>query len=58
MVRHVVNMLEDLGTLVVCEGVETYAEFDILQDLGVKLFHGYLFAKPAIERLPAPQWPN
>lgn len=45
MVRHVVNMLEALGTLVVCEGVETNAEFDILQDLGVKLFQGYLFCQ-------------
>lgn len=38
---------EELGTEVVCEGVETAAERDVLHGLGARLLQGYLFAKPA-----------
>jgi len=58
MVRHTAHMLEDLGVMMVCEGVETLAEFEVLRDLGVDLMQGYLFSKPAIERLPVPVWPG
>lgn len=37
----------ELGTRVVCEGVETEAERDALTALGGDLLQGYLFAKPA-----------
>jgi EAL domain-containing protein (putative c-di-GMP-specific phosphodiesterase class I) len=36
----------ELGTFVVCEGVETEAERDTLASLGADLLQGYLFAKP------------
>jgi EAL domain-containing protein (putative c-di-GMP-specific phosphodiesterase class I) len=36
----------DLGTSVVCEGVETEAERDTLEGLGAELLQGYLFARP------------
>jgi EAL domain-containing protein (putative c-di-GMP-specific phosphodiesterase class I) len=36
----------DLGTGVVCEGVETEAERDRLEELGATLLQGYLFGKP------------
>ena len=36
----------DLGTQVVCEGIETEAERDTLEGLGATLFQGYLFARP------------
>ncbi len=36
----------ELGTYVVCEGVETEAERDTLTTLGADLLQGYLFAKP------------
>lgn len=58
MVRHRVNMLQDLGILPLCEGVETPAEFDVLCDLGVNLMQGYLLARPAVRTLPMPVWPN
>ena len=37
---------DDLGTSVVCEGVETAAERDTLEHLGADLLQGYLFARP------------
>jgi EAL domain-containing protein (putative c-di-GMP-specific phosphodiesterase class I) len=37
---------DDLGTSVVCEGVETAAERDTLESLGADLLQGFLFARP------------
>ncbi|MEM8551705.1 MAG: EAL domain-containing protein [Pseudomonadota bacterium] len=45
-----------LGTTVVAEGVETLAEFRFLRQVGVTLFQGYLFARPAFEALPTVDW--
>lgn len=41
-----------LNIVVIAEGIETMAEYKALQSLGVTYFQGYLFAKPAIEKLP------
>lgn len=49
IVRHIVRLCEELGPRVIAEGVETRAERDTLRDLGVDLFQGYYFAKPAFE---------
>jgi EAL domain-containing protein (putative c-di-GMP-specific phosphodiesterase class I) len=38
---------------VVAEGIETLHEAVTLRELGVRLFQGYLFARPAVEKLPA-----
>lgn len=46
----------DLGITVVAEGVETSGEAVVLQDLGVTLLQGYLFARPTLEALPAVAW--
>lgn len=40
---------EDLGTRVVCEGIETVAEYQTLRQLGADLLQGYLFARPSTE---------
>ncbi len=45
----------ELGTRVVCEGVETPAERETLSALGGDLLQGYLFAKPA-RAFPDVQW--
>jgi EAL domain-containing protein (putative c-di-GMP-specific phosphodiesterase class I) len=39
----------DLGTKVVCEGVETEAERNTLQSIGATLLQGYLFGRPERE---------
>ena len=51
-------MLKDLGITTVCEGVETAAEASALRDLGVELMQGYFFARPLLEGLAAPRWPE
>ncbi len=41
----------DIGIDVVAEGVETPGELSVLSDSGVTRFQGFLFAKPAFEKL-------
>lgn len=57
IVVNTLKMLEDLGVSVICEGVETPAEFECLLEMGVEKMQGYLFAKPALEALPVPDYP-
>lgn len=47
----------DLGIDVVVEGVETLDEFQWCSSLGIHLFQGFLFAKPAFEEMPSIQYP-
>lgn len=53
IVRSTHAMLQELGCRTLAEGVETQAEFEFLSGLGIDLFQGYFFAKPAFEALPA-----
>jgi EAL domain-containing protein (putative c-di-GMP-specific phosphodiesterase class I) len=48
----------DLGIDLIAEGVETVEEYAWLAHSGVKLFQGYLFAKPGFELLPAVTFPE
>lgn len=41
----------DLEIAVLAEGVETPEEYATLRELGVELFQGFLFARPAFERM-------
>jgi EAL domain-containing protein (putative c-di-GMP-specific phosphodiesterase class I) len=50
--RAVIGLCRRLHISVVAEGVETIQEAVTLRELGVRLFQGYLFAKPAVEQLP------
>ncbi len=47
LIRSVIDVSRDMGTLVVGEGVETPAERDTLVEMGCHLLQGYLFGKPA-----------
>jgi len=53
IVSGVLLVAKKLDITVVAEGIETQAECDCLQEMGVRYIQGYLFAKPAIEALPA-----
>jgi EAL domain-containing protein (putative c-di-GMP-specific phosphodiesterase class I) len=49
IVRGISRICEELGITVIAEGVETLAECRYLQDLGVHLLQGHLFARPMFE---------
>lgn len=48
----------DLNIDVIAEGVETLAEFQFLAGQRIRLFQGYLFARPAFEALPPVHFPE
>jgi diguanylate cyclase (GGDEF)-like protein len=58
IVRGVLEVCRDLGITPLAEGVETMAEYAVLRDMGLRLFQGYLFARPEFEALPVPVWPE
>lgn len=55
LVTSMTALCEDMGLLLVAEGVETAAERDVLVDLGCDLLQGYLFARPG-PAFPALTW--
>lgn len=58
IVASIRRMCDDLGIVMVAEGIETLGEYAVLRDLGVSLLQGYLFARPQVETLPIPAWPQ
>jgi EAL domain-containing protein (putative c-di-GMP-specific phosphodiesterase class I) len=48
----IIGLCKSLNISVIAEGVETIQEAALLRELGVRLFQGYLFARPAVEQLP------
>jgi len=57
IVRAIAQVCGDLGIEVIAEGVETLPEFRWLEDHEIRLFQGYLFAKPAFEKFPPVIYP-
>jgi EAL domain-containing protein (putative c-di-GMP-specific phosphodiesterase class I) len=57
IVAHVVRMCAEMGIDVVGEGVETIAEFSVLEGLGVRYIQGYLLAKPSFKAIGTVAWP-
>lgn len=58
IVASIRRMCDELGIVLVAEGIETLGEYAILRDLGVSLLQGFLFARPQTEALPIPTWPR
>ena len=52
IIHAIVGLCRSLHISVIAEGIETIGEAVALRNLGVRLFQGYLFARPAIEQLP------
>jgi len=50
IVRSVLALGEEMGIIVVAEGIETERQFAMLQHMGCKQVQGFLFAKPAPAR--------
>ena len=57
IISHLVKMGSSLGIQIIAEGIETSAEYHALQDCGITLMQGYLFARPEFEALPNFQIP-
>ena len=57
IVQMMTTLCERLGRDLIAEGVETTEEFAALRRCGIRLFQGYLLAKPAFEALPEFQLP-
>ena len=57
IVRGVMRTCLDLGIEVIAEGIEHQEDFDWLWSAGVRLFQGYLLARPEFETLPEPYYP-
>lgn len=51
IVRGILQVCNELGMTTIAEGIETYEEFAVLRDMGIELFQGYYFARPAFESL-------
>ena len=49
----IIGLCHSLHISVIAEGIETLEEAVALRRLGVRLFQGYLFARPELQRLPA-----
>ncbi|MFL1404354.1 EAL domain-containing protein [Marinobacter sp. M1N3S26] len=58
VVNGIITMMAELGGRIVAEGVETVEEYAWLRGRGIRLFQGYLFARPGFELLPRPHFPD
>lgn len=58
VVNGIITMMRELGGSIVAEGVETVEEYAWLHNRGIRLFQGYLFARPGFESLPRPHFPD
>jgi blue light- and temperature-responsive anti-repressor len=57
IVRAIGQACFELGIDVIAEGVETWEEYRWLANSGLRLFQGYLFAKPGFESFPSVHYP-
>lgn len=60
VIRSMATLANDLGSRMICEGVETLEEATALRALGADWLQGYYFARPAAEFAAAPTaiaWP-
>jgi diguanylate cyclase (GGDEF)-like protein len=46
IVRHVVSLCKELGSVTVCEGIETIEQLEFVQSIGCDLGQGYLLGRP------------
>jgi len=58
IVRGAIHICRALHIEVIAEGVERVGELVALEDLGIYLYQGFLFARPGFESLPVVNWPE
>lgn len=57
IVRAILHCCQALEITVIAEGVEKIEEWLWLEGAGIRYFQGFLFARPALNALPAVSWP-
>lgn len=57
LVQAICVLCQDLGALVVAEGIETITELQAVREAGAEYGQGYLLARPAFPR-PTVEWPE
>lgn len=57
IVTGILGVCRALSIDVIAEGVESVKELEQLRAMGIRLFQGYLFARPGFESLPPVNWP-
>lgn len=51
IVKGIVQVANELSTVVIAEGIECYEEWRVLESFGIELFQGYYFARPAFQAM-------
>ncbi|MFI3231366.1 MAG: bifunctional diguanylate cyclase/phosphodiesterase [bacterium] len=46
LIKNIINLAKELEFKVICEGVETNEQIELLKNIGCELGQGYVFAKP------------
>lgn len=46
VIKNIINMAKELGFKVICEGIETMEQVEVLKNIGCEKGQGYIFAKP------------
>ena len=54
IVQAMVRLCEDMGLMIIAEGIETEGELAALADMGIRLVQGFLLGRPAIGSLQSP----
>jgi EAL domain-containing protein (putative c-di-GMP-specific phosphodiesterase class I) len=52
IVQAFANCSRALDMRLIAEGIETHAEAEMLESLGITCMQGYLFSKPVVDTLP------
>ena len=47
--KSIVDLASELGAQIVCEGVETDADVELMREIGACVAQGYRYAKPVPE---------
>ena len=49
IMRRIVDLADDLGAQIVCEGVETDRDVELMREIGANVAQGYRYARPVPE---------
>jgi EAL domain-containing protein (putative c-di-GMP-specific phosphodiesterase class I) len=50
IMKRIVDLAEDLNAQIVCEGVETESDVELMREIGANVAQGYRYARPVPEK--------